>query len=142
MNFFDAILVEEDGQIKVDIDFAKLDVPKAYVDRCRPHLGDQVVFGIRPDDIHNNDYRPSDIEPALVEAEVDVIELMGHEKVVYLKNNGTTYLARMDPRSDVHIGLTTGAVFNLANMHLFDKQTGESFFYGTQTQLHAKAEVS
>jgi multiple sugar transport system ATP-binding protein len=137
MNFFDAVLSEEDGKIKVDIGFANLDVPQAYVDRCRPHLGEQVVFGIRPDDIHNNEFRPSDIEPALVEAEVDVIELMGHEKVVYLKNNGTTYLARMDPRSDIHIGLTTGAVFNLANMHLFDKQNGESLFKGLSVEASA-----
>lgn len=137
MNFFDAVLIEEDGQIKVDIGFAVIDIPQEYVDRSRPYLGEPIVFGIRPDDIHNNEFLPSDIKPALVEAEVDVVELMGHEKVVYLKNNGITYLARMDPRSDVHIGLTTGAVFNLANMHLFDKQTGESIFKGATVEASA-----
>lgn len=59
-----------------------------------------------------------------VEAEVDVVELMGHEKTVYLVVDGVTFLSRMDPRSDVHIGLKTPAVFDMTNMHLFDADTG------------------
>jgi multiple sugar transport system ATP-binding protein len=124
MNFFNATLKEVDGKMVVDTGFANLEVPVDRVDRYRPNLGKKVTLGIRPENIHNTEYRPSSIIPQLVEAEVDVVELMGHEKVVYLLAEGTTFLARMDPRSDVHIGLKTPAVFDMANMHLFDVETG------------------
>ena len=126
MNFFDAQLSEADGHMKLDIGFTQLDVPDDRKDRYKAYVGKSVTFGLRPEDIHHPDYPPTDIKPSQVETDVDVIELMGNEKIVYLTNEGTTYLARMDPRSDVRVGLKTGALFNMANMHLFDDQTGEA----------------
>lgn len=51
---------------------------------------------------------------------------MGNEKIVYLSfddSSQSSFLARMDPRSDVHLGGKTGAVINLGNVHLFDAAT-------------------
>lgn len=124
MNFFDAQLLEEGGQLKIDIGIALLDVPSYLVDRLRPHIGKQLTFGLRPENIHNHEYQPSGIESVGLEAEVDVIELMGFEKVVYLKKNGLTFLSKMDPRSDVHVGLNTGIVFDMSRIHVFDTQSG------------------
>jgi multiple sugar transport system ATP-binding protein len=124
MNFFDAKMLEEGGKLKLDIGFTQVEVPDDQKDRYKEYVGKSVTFGLRPDDIHHPEYPPTGIKPSKVETEVDVIELMGNEKIVYLTNNGTTYLARMDPRSDVRVGLKTGALFNMANMHLFDEQTG------------------
>jgi multiple sugar transport system ATP-binding protein len=124
MNFFDATLKEEGGKTKIDIGFALLDIPGDRADRYHQYVGKPLTFGIRPDDIHHPDYPPTGIIPQLVETDVDVIELMGNEKIVYLQNDNITYLARMDPRSDVRVGLKTGAIFNMANMQIFDDQTG------------------
>jgi multiple sugar transport system ATP-binding protein len=123
MNFFDATLSESGGKLTLDLGFAKIDVPSERYERYRSHAGSKVVFGIRPEDIHHPDYPPSGIEPQVIETDVDVIELMGNEKIVYLNNGNITYLSRMDPRSDVRVGLKTGAMFNMANMHLFDVDT-------------------
>ena len=125
MNFFDAALSEENGDLKLDIGFTKLSIPAHRADRYRSHAGKRVTFGIRPEDIHHPNYPATDVEPQLVEADVDVVELMGNEKIVYLKNDDQVYLARMDPRAEVRIGLKTGALFNMANMHLFDVDTEE-----------------
>ncbi len=124
MNFFNGTLREGDGKMVIDIGFATLEVPADRKDRYRPHLGKKVTFGLRPENIHNIEFRPSGIVAQPVEAEVDVVELMGHEKTVYLVVDGVTFLSRMDPRSDVHIGLKTPAVFDMSNMHLFDADTG------------------
>lgn len=124
MNFFDANLSENDGNLQLDLGFTTLDIPAHRADRYRSHIGQRITFGIRPEDIHHPKYPSPDVEPQLVEADVDVIELMGNEKIVYLTNGDHVYLARMDPRADVRIGLTTGALFNMANMHLFDMESG------------------
>ncbi len=123
MNFFDATLSKQGDRLQLDLGFATVNVPADRTDRYSDHIGQRVTFGIRPEDIHHPNYPPSDIEPQQIDADVDVIELMGNEKIVYLKNGEHVYLARMDPRSDVRVGLQTGALFNMANMHLFDVET-------------------
>lgn len=126
MNFFDAKLVEEEGNILVDIGIARLEVPKDRIERYRSHVGSDVTLGLRPENIHNYQYTPSDIVEARVDADVDIIELMGNEKVVYMKRDGVEYLSRMDPRSEVSVGLETRTVFDMSNMHLFDNSSGET----------------
>ena len=127
MNFFDTTLVEEGDKLFVDIKVAKLEIPQERYERYRPHVGKEVTFGLRPENIHFHQYQPSDISAAPVEAEVDIVELMGNEKVVYMKRDGIEYLSRMDPRSEVSVGLSTQTVFDMSNMHLFDVKTGEAY---------------
>jgi len=124
MNFFDnSKLIEQNGKMVVDTGYFQVEVPKERYELYRPHLGKQVVFGIRPENIAHPDYAPPGIIPSLVQANIDVVEEMGHEKIVYLEEGGKSFLARMDPRADVHVGQRTGAVLNMAVMHLFDAET-------------------
>jgi multiple sugar transport system ATP-binding protein len=124
MNFFDGTLNEQDGKMVVDIGFAQAEVPQERKQRYSDHLGKRVTFGMRPEHIHHRDFQPTNILAAPIEAEVDVVELMGNEKVVYLTSGAVSYLARMDPRADVHVGLKAGVVFDMTNMHMFDADSG------------------
>jgi multiple sugar transport system ATP-binding protein len=124
MNFFDnSTLVEKDGKLTIDTGQFQLEVPEDRHELYRSYVGKKVIFGVRPENIAYPDYQPSGIAASLIEASVDVVEEMGHEKIVYLEDGGKTFLARMDPRSDVRVGHRTGAVFNMSSMHLFDQET-------------------
>ncbi len=123
MNFFNAVLKEVDGQLVVDADIFQVTVPESRANDYRQHVGKEVIFGIRPEDIHDPKYQPPDIEAAPVEAEVDVVEMMGNEKIVYLKVDDQTFLARLDPRTDAFVGNRMQVNLNMGNMHLFDRQT-------------------
>ena len=48
---------------------------------------------------------------------------MGNEIFVYLKSGEHNFVARVDPRSRFHIGDDTQLVFNMDNMHIFDKDS-------------------
>ncbi len=123
MNFFDGELVERDGRIAVDTKRFLLDIPEDQEDVYRQHLGKEIVLGVRPENIHDPDFAPPDISAQLVEAEVDVIELMGDEVVVYLNAEGVEFLGRFDPRTDITVGKMINAAFNMDRMHIFDKVT-------------------
>lgn len=125
MNFFNSRIVEEAGNILLDSGTFVIPAPPDRVHLLKNYVGKDVVLGIRPEDIHNPAYQPPGITAATIEAIVDVIELMGNEKIVYLSfdNSDITFLARMDPRSDVHLGGKTGAIINLDNIHVFDAET-------------------
>ncbi|MCX7681146.1 MAG: ABC transporter ATP-binding protein [Anaerolineae bacterium] len=123
MNFFDARLIERDGKVALDCRDFIVDVPENRANTYRPHLGKEVIFGIRPEDVHDPDYAPPGIKQALVEAKVDVTELMGNEVIVYLVTEHTQFLGRFDPRTGARVGNTMYAAMNMDRMHIFDKQT-------------------
>jgi multiple sugar transport system ATP-binding protein len=123
MNFFDGELTERDGKVAVETDRFVLDIPEDREDTYRPHLGIDIVLGVRPEDIHDPDFAPPDISQQLVEAQVDVTELMGDEVVVYLQKEDTEFLGRFDPRTDAKVGKTMSAAFNMDRMHIFNRTT-------------------
>jgi multiple sugar transport system ATP-binding protein len=121
MNFFTMKLVKEGEEYFADNGEFKLKLPDNLSTKVTHLAGKEVVFGIRPDDIHNPDYSPSNIYGQHVKAKVDVVELMGNEILVYLvTDSGNNFVGRVDPRSKYVIGETAEVVFNMDNCHIFD----------------------
>ncbi|MER3514518.1 MAG: glycerol-3-phosphate ABC transporter ATP-binding protein, partial [Chloroflexota bacterium] len=123
MNFFDATLVAQDGQVWIDTGAFRVRIPDERAATYRPYLGKQVIFGIRPEDIHDVEFTPPGITPAIVEAEVDVTELMGSEVYLYLVTGGKTFIARVDPRTRARVGNRVGVALDTSKIHIFDKET-------------------
>jgi multiple sugar transport system ATP-binding protein len=126
MNFFPAKLVKSDGKLFVDGGTFQLQVPDNRVGVYAPHEGKSIIFGIRPEDIHNPNFAPPGIVAQPVAAKVDVTELMGNEINVYLKNGNNSFVARVDPRSRYTIESDVQMVFNMDNIHVFDKETEQA----------------
>jgi multiple sugar transport system ATP-binding protein len=129
MNFFDATLKPDDGTLTADTGAFTLTIPANIADIYRDHAGQKVILGIRPEDIHDIDYQPPGITPAKVEANVDVVEQMGNEMVVYLEADGKTFISRMDPRTQARVGNRMGVTFNVDNVHIFDANNELSLAY-------------
>lgn len=130
MNFFDAKLEGgSEGALSVDTGVFKVDIPPSKSTPYRDHVGKDIILGIRPEDIHDNEFQPANITPSQVEATVDVIEQMGNEMILYLDKDGKTFVARTDPRTDARVGSNIQMAINIDNMHLFDRATEESIAY-------------
>ncbi|MBC8099712.1 MAG: sn-glycerol-3-phosphate ABC transporter ATP-binding protein UgpC [Armatimonadetes bacterium] len=138
MNFFDAVLKEVDGNLVVDTGVFQLRIPAHRASQYRSHLGKKVVFGVRPEDIHDMEFQPPGILPSQTEANVDVVEQMGNEMILYLEEGGKNFIARTDPRTSARIGGRMGIVINMENMHLFDADTQLSLAYEAKQLERAK----
>ena len=126
MNFFDSKLVQEGDDLLVDTEAFRIEVPEEKAPAWKSGLGKDVIMGIRPEDLHDPDFIPPDIVPQKVEAEVDIIELLGDERDLYLRAGDHEFIARVDPRSDIEAGDSVQIIFAAANMHLFDAETEEA----------------
>ena len=126
MNFFPATVEREDGKLVVNADSFRVKIPEAKAGTYEPYVGKRVVFGLRPEDIHNPEFAPPNIDAHPVETQVDVTELMGNEIFVYLKSGEHAFVARVDPRTRVHMGDEIQMVFNMDNMHIFDRETEQA----------------
>ncbi len=126
MNFFDVTLVGTAEEMYVDGGTFKLRVPADKISSLRDHLGKEVIFGVRPEDIHARPYVPSDIPEASMQVEVDVTELMGNEIFLYLLTGKTSFTARVDPRVRTRSGEEIEVAVNMDNMHIFDPETEQA----------------
>jgi multiple sugar transport system ATP-binding protein len=111
----------------------KLRVPSRYREQIAPYSGKDIIFGLRPQDIHDarfaqgmldEDEDPADLMP--VRARVDVVEPMGSEVYLYLVNGQNTFVARMDARTEAQPDYMIDVAFNMDKMHAFDPETQQS----------------
>jgi multiple sugar transport system ATP-binding protein len=123
MNFFKATLRKTGDNLIVDAGSFSVPVPADRNKAFQPYLDKQVVFGIRPEDIYNPAFVPTGIHAAPIEAKVDVTELMGNEIYLYLLAGSNNIVARVDPRTDFHVGDKIQVSFNMDKCHLFDPDT-------------------
>jgi multiple sugar transport system ATP-binding protein len=123
MNFFDAKVSQADKTVVVDTGSFAVTVPHEKAAPYMPFVGKQVVFGVRPEDIHDPNYAPPGVHSAPVDALVEVTELMGNEVFLYLRAGDKNFVARVDPRNRARVGDRLQVSLNLDNMHMFQKDT-------------------
>ena len=141
MNFFDGTLIAEGEGLTVDAGAISIKIDPAHAAAFRSHAGKEVILGIRPEDIHDSRYQPAGISPWELEANVDVVEQMGNEVVVYLNEKGASFISRMDPRCDAEVGDRLNIAVNIDNIHLFDPSTRESLDYQYRLEHQMKLQA-
>jgi len=126
MNFLEAKLGKQDGKMVVDGGVFKADVPQEYVPKLAAWGGRSVIFGIRPEDIHDRGLRPMAPNEAPLKAAVDVHEPLGSDIILYLTIGEHSIVARVDARSQARMGQNTEVVLNMKKMHVFNPDTHEA----------------
>ena len=127
MNFISGKVVEEKKALYAEINGIKVALPKTRLERFdRANLNKEVVIGVRPKAISVNGdlaYKEQGFK-----GKISLFEQLGEETIVYSTFEGlekeliisTTGLGRF------HKGEEIGISFNLDNVCLFDKDSGES----------------
>ncbi|NMF85402.1 sn-glycerol-3-phosphate ABC transporter ATP-binding protein UgpC [Nodosilinea sp. P-1105] len=127
MNFFQASLQPAGDQLWIEAGTLRLPVPASVKASLQPYLGQPLVFGIRPENIYDPQFAPPGINPVELKATVSVVEMMGHEVIVYLALvDGHEFLARIDPRSRFQPGQTVQVSFDMNRFHLFDRASEQA----------------
>jgi multiple sugar transport system ATP-binding protein len=122
MNFLPA-KVGGDGQAEVAGEGFKLPVPERLLSDARTQRGQEVIIGIRPEDLKDARFPGREGLPKLP-VKVDVVENMGSENFVYFVLGGKTFTSRMDPRSsDIQPGQQIEVALDTNHIHLFDPKT-------------------
>jgi multiple sugar transport system ATP-binding protein len=126
MNFFPATVRRQNGELCIDVGDFQLAVPLERREAWSKVEGQDVIMGIRPEDLHDPDLLPPEVMANQVEAEVGFIELLGSEKDLFLRAGKNEFFARVDPRSGIKADSTVEIAFDITNIHLFDAETEEA----------------
>ena len=124
MNTFNCIL-EKDGEgYALNFNGTMLKIPQGKVsDAFADYVGKEVIAGVRPENIHDDEAHISATEGAVLDADVEVTEPMGSETYLYLVINGTNFTARVNPRTTAKPHDKIKVAFDMNKLHLFDKET-------------------
>ncbi len=125
MNFIECVLEEEKGQMFLSFgpNTIKLPAEKANNPILKDYVGKEVIMGIRPEDIHDDETFLNAMSDSIVETDVEVTELMGAEIYLYLVSEEQNMVARVSSRSKARAGDVIRVAFDASRIHLFDKDT-------------------
>ena len=135
MNFIEAKLLKEgenylvefgseDTKTRAGVKY-KIQLPASKnKDNClEAYAGKEVIMGIRPENVHNEEDLIELHKDGIVEADVEVTELMGAETYLYMNCEGQSINARVSPTNTARPGDKIKIAFETAKIHLFDKET-------------------
>ena len=143
MNFFDAVLTSDGKTVYVEFAGNKVALPKAKSDTIEDpakyiNTGKPVVFGVRPEDFHDEENFISNSRETVIDVKVDVVEKLGAETLLYcifaneaavddsvksLVDAGAQLTAKVDSRSKTERDQVIELAIGIMHSHLFDKET-------------------
>ena len=91
--------------------------------RASSHIGKPVVFGIRPENVHDTLTITNPDPGRTLDVTVEVSEPMGAETYLYLNGGATSFTARVRPTDRFDVNQTIRVTFDLQHAHLFDAVT-------------------
>jgi multiple sugar transport system ATP-binding protein len=121
MNFFSGKL--ENGKFIVENQELVIPEGKMKILKEKDYVGKEVILGIRPEDIHDEPVFIESSPGSLIDAYIDVAELMGAETYLYSKIGDNDFVARVDSRTDVKNDQTLKLALDMNKVHFFDADT-------------------
>ena len=145
MNFFTGKLTGTKGKVFIEFGLDKIAIPaekENLIVNLDKYLNTdkEIVFGVRPEDIHDEEAWVKDGKNPTIEVKVDVVEALGSETLLYCKtrqeekpeeadtiksivDDVSNLTAKVDSRSSSKAGDTIKVALDIAHCHLFDKDT-------------------
>ena len=145
MNFFTGTLVGNKKEVYIQFGLEKVLFPKDKVNLiCNLdqylNTGKEIIFGIRPEDIHDDERSVTEGKFPVIEVKVDVVEALGPETLLYCKTRSeideteegqiksiaddlSNLTAKVDSRSTTKAGDNVKVALDIEHSHIFDKAT-------------------
>lgn len=128
MNFFRGVLKQEGGAVKFIETNTKGEPIKVTLDAAlaakgAPYLGQEIVFGIRPEDVLDTLIVENPNPAHTCNVTVEVSEPMGAETYLYLDTGASSFIARVRPTDRFEVDQKIQVTFKMEAAHLFDAKT-------------------
>ncbi len=158
MNFFDAVLTGTKSKVYVEFEGHKVLLPKSKagaIINLEEYLntGKPVVFGVRPEDFHDEEMFINNSPETVINVRVDAVEKLGAETLLYcaanedeseveegkiksLDDNTVQLIAKVDARSTTVADQRVNIGIDVIHSHLFDKETELSILEGEGTKAY------
>ena len=122
-----------DGKFVIEADKTQrrieIEIPEELRLNIQGYENEEVVFGIRPEDIYVDGPIAEKYPNATTEVECDVVELLGHELIVYGYMNGQRIIVKTTANHDIQVHDKINFTFDMSRGHFFDPTTTNRLVY-------------
>jgi multiple sugar transport system ATP-binding protein len=127
MNFLEGVLNKDAEGYYFEVNGDKLRIPSGKTnDAMTEYVGNDMILGIRPEDIYDDEGSLSNDAFSKIEALVEVRELMGSEIYLYMKYGETQLMARVPTSTSSGSSDALRISLDMNKAHLFDPETEET----------------
>ena len=125
MNLLSGIAVEEGGKVYCKIEHNKILLPeaKAKVLKDKGYINKEVVFGIRPEHLSDEQELVSESPEKIISGKVEVVERMGAESFIYFKSGSNSMTAKVEGSTKFDAKDNITLHVKNENIHVFDKDS-------------------
>jgi multiple sugar transport system ATP-binding protein len=123
MNFIPCRLVQENSRLFIDAGDFRLLLPDPMASKVHSAREEQLVFGIRPEDLQE---KSAPQEELSIRARVNVVEPLGKEILLDVSTGVNSLTAILGSDADVKARQDIELVPNMDKIHLFRKEGGEA----------------
>ncbi len=117
--------VDEQGYFKCENIKLKVDEKHIKLLKGKKLINKEVVFGFRPEDVHDEPRYLEEYKDSKANFIVDVAELLGAETSIHITVGSYNIVAKVGARADLNIGDKIDLAINMSKSHFFDAQTEE-----------------
>ncbi len=127
MNVFPATVLNGDGRSRLHTEQFELKLSKELADKLADRAGQQVNFGIRPEDLEVVEFAEFAHEDNRIKLNVKFAELLGSETLLHLEGpNDDPIVAKVDPRVQARPGDVVEFAIDTNHLHAFDPKTEQA----------------
>lgn len=125
MNFVNVTVEKRNDGIYLVFGRHSLKLPEGKAKKilAEDYVGKEVIMGIRPEDLHDEAVYVESMPDSVIDAKVEVVEMLGSETLLYLYADDVSLTARVNPRTTARTGDIIKIAFDANKIHLFDKTT-------------------
>jgi multiple sugar transport system ATP-binding protein len=121
MNFFTGTIVKKENDFFFKEDTFELKLLDSWKDKIASYAGQEVIFGIRPEDVNWSKAHSEDT--AKLKADIEVIEPMGAETYLYLNTGVNSFIARVEAQRRFKVGDSIDIPLFMPKAHIFCRET-------------------
>ena len=125
MNFIEGKIEGREGKLQIVSGQDIIDLPENKMNSLKEqgYIGKNVIMGIRPENIYDDNEFMIKHKNSVIEAQVEVTELMGAETYLYLRKGKNSLTVRINGSSNAKAGDKIKIAFDESKIHIFDKET-------------------
>ncbi|NIS59272.1 MAG: sn-glycerol-3-phosphate ABC transporter ATP-binding protein UgpC [Proteobacteria bacterium] len=121
MNFIPGKIISKDSKLYVDAESFELLIPSDKEQYLEGKTNEEVIFGIRPENMQDKSFAEKSIQGSSIKAVVEVVEPLGSEVQLFVTSGEHSLVARVDPRTRARLSEEIELILNTDKIHIFEK---------------------
>jgi multiple sugar transport system ATP-binding protein len=122
MNFINCTIIKEGRRMWLDAKEFKMPLPAEVVPKLKSYVGEDLVMGIRPEDLYERESVNGGTQKNAFRMTVDIIEPVGPYLLLHLRKGRLSLVARVK-HTRGRVSQEVSVEMDLSKLHIFDKTT-------------------